>query len=139
MSIETETLSVTQDLDADTDVIVTPQGAITWPMTDQWLRSALRLAPRDAPLDVDTVDDLLDTTETAWIADAVGDTLCGPETLPQMSATFRVAPQSGSQDSVSGTLTLIPYFDDRVVLLAQIELRGDWGLGFVTASALLTR
>lgn len=137
VSIETETLSVTQGLNPQDRVDVSQTLDLRWPLTDQWLREALPLIAT-TPMDVDTVDDLLTTVDADWIADAVGDTRCGPENLPQYAATFDTGMATGD-DTLSGTITLIPYFEDRVVLLAQIEMRGAWGLGFVTAASLLTR
>lgn len=136
-SIETETLSVVQPIDEAAAVEVRADGGLIWATTDQWLGGALSLEPRSVPYDVDAVDDLLTTTDSDWIADAVGDTPCGPGDLPQLSGAFRVA-SDAQQDAITGTVTLVPYFSDRVVLLAQIELRGEWGLGFLTTAALLT-
>lgn len=137
ISIETETLSVTQPLDDDTPVTIENGTALVWPMTDQWLNEALSLITAPVRLDVDGVDDLLDTADAFWIADAVGDTPCGPEDLPQVSGSF-TAGEQGKDDVITGTLTLIPYFEDRVVLLAELEMRGAWGLAFVTGASLLT-
>ena len=83
--------------------------------------------------DVDGVDDLLDTTESAWMADDLSDTPCGPEALPQFSGTIDAGPD------LTGTATLIAYFDDRVLMLYDLEARGDWGFAEVTGSSLLSR
>ena len=86
----------------------------------------------DMVYDVDQVDDLLDTVNADWIADAVSATPCGPEDLPQLSAIYAV------DEDLSGQLTLVAYATDQVVLLLEAEWRGDWGLAFVTAATLMT-
>lgn len=83
--------------------------------------------------DVDGVDDLLETVEAEWIADRVSETPCGPEALPQFSARF------GDEETAwAGRVTLVPYFTDQIVLLAEIEMTGAWGIAFTTYAALLT-
>jgi hypothetical protein len=132
MSIETETLSVTQAIE-DSDVVLDPAGWVMLPMVENWLGHGLETALSGVIYDVDGVDDLLAAVEAEWIADAVGDTSCGPEDLPQVSGVF------GTGEDVSGRVTVIPYFSDRMVLLTQTEVRGDWGLAFLTTAVLLTR
>lgn len=132
LSIETETLSVTEPF-ADEPVIIDPAGRIMLPVVDQWTGQDVRTTLSGGIYDVDGVDDLLDTVDAAWIADAVGDTPCGPEELPQITGTF------ASGEDLSGRVTVIGYFSDRMVVLTQVDLRGDWGIAFVTIAALLTR
>ena len=96
------------------------------------LERATQLTATDTPYSVDHVDDILETVEAEWIADAVSETPCGPEDLLQLTAPLDLPPR------MAGTVTLIPYFSDRVVIIAEVEMRGDWGLGFVTMAALLT-
>ncbi|WP_281982386.1 hypothetical protein [Thalassorhabdomicrobium marinisediminis] len=130
VSVESETLSVFKPL--PDVVVIGPDHRLTTRMTrNMGLTPELDVAA--APYDVDAVDDMLDTVEAAWIADAVSDTPCGPEELTQLSAEVRV------DDVITGHVTLIPYFTDRVVLIAEVETRGDWGLAFVTHGLLLTR
>ncbi|MCF2872726.1 hypothetical protein L0664_16770 [Octadecabacter sp. G9-8] len=82
--------------------------------------------------DVDGVDDILDTVEADWIADAVSGTPCGPRDLLQLTATVDMGEQGG------GAVTFIPYFDDQIVMISEVEIVGDWGIAFVTEVALLT-
>lgn len=91
----------------------------------------LSLDKAQFPYDVDQVDDLVATAQADWIMDAVSATPCGPEALLQLTGDYRAEALSEN-----GTMTLIPYFDDQIVLIAEIETRGDWGLAFVTMAAL---
>ncbi|MBU2993522.1 hypothetical protein Q4555_13230 [Octadecabacter sp. 1_MG-2023] len=96
------------------------------------LMPLLRPELGDVVYDVDQVDDLLETVEAEWIADAVSMTPCGPDDLPQLSATYQIT------EALNGQLTVLPYATDQVVLMLEAEWRGDWGLAFVTIAALLT-
>jgi hypothetical protein len=78
------------------------------------------------------LDDILDTVDAAWIADEVSGTTCGPEELPQLTASYELS------EALNGRLTVIPYFSDRAVLILEAEWRGDWGIAFITLAALLT-
>lgn len=133
VSVETETLSVTQIATPGHSDIST-DGRFQIDFVDQMIgeNSALTLMPSDQGYDVDTVDDLLSTTQTEWMADTLSDTLCGPESLPQFTGRIEFAPD------LVGDVTLIAYFDDRVLMLSELEARGDHGLAFVTSAALLT-
>ena len=82
--------------------------------------------------DVDAVDDMLATVEADWIADAVSLTPCGPDDLLQLSTVIDV------QDVAQGTLTIIPYFTDQIVMISEVEVTGDWVIAFVTEVGLLT-
>lgn len=82
--------------------------------------------------DVDQVDDILETVEAAWIADEVSLTPCGPEELPQLQIILR------DGEASSGVMVIVPYFSDKMVAISEVEMRGDWGLAFVTSAALLT-
>ena len=131
-SVETETLSVTDEVMPGLSTL-SADGAFGIDFIQDLVGAGavVRLTHGAVVHDVDGVDDLLDTTETAWMADALSDTPCGPEALPQLSGTVDHGPD------LTGTLTLIAYFDDRVLMLSELEYRGDWGLAFVTAAALL--
>ena len=83
--------------------------------------------------DVDGVDDILETVEAEWIADAVSETPCGPRELLQLTASVDMGEQGG------GAVTFIPYFEDQIVMISEVEIVGDWGIAFVTEAALLTR
>ncbi|PVA06125.1 hypothetical protein [Thalassorhabdomicrobium marinisediminis] len=83
--------------------------------------------------DVDRADDIFDTVEAPWIADAVSETPCGPERLLQLGGMFEVG------DSTSGIVAVLPYFSDRIVLIGETKITSERGLIFVTRAALLTR
>jgi len=83
--------------------------------------------------DVDGVDDILETVEAEWIADAVSQTPCGPRQLLQLTADVDMGEQGG------GAVTFIPYFSNQLVMISEVEIEGDWGIAFVTEAALLTR
>lgn len=130
VSVETETVSVTEPL-AERWAMLAPDGSFTTALNNNLdVDVVLRLATEPV-IDVDGVDDLLDTTDSAWIADALSDTPCGPEALPQLTGAVTGRPD------VSGIVMLIGYFDDRLLMLIALELRGDHGLAFVSATALL--
>lgn len=94
----------------------------------------LPLAPlRPVPYDVDRVDDVLDTTGAEDVADLLSDTRCGPEALPQLVARL----SAGDAVTVEGTITLIPYFSDRMLQITQVELQSGAALIYLTATALL--
>jgi hypothetical protein len=42
------------------------------------------------------------------------------------------------QDFAQGTLTIILYFTDQIVMISEAEVTGDWGIAFVTEVGLLT-
>ena len=90
----------------------------------------VKLAPT---YDVDQIDDFLTTTESDWIADELSDTPCGPEALPQFTGEVDEGPD------LTGTATVVAYFDDRALLVLDLETRGDWGYAEVTVTTLLTR
>lgn len=84
--------------------------------------------------DMDEVDDVLDATDSAGFADALSDTRCGPEALPQLTGIV----ETGGEMSVDGTVTLIPYFDDRVLAITELTLSGAGAVIFHTETALMT-
>ena len=138
MSVESVVFSVT-DVTAGR-VLITPDGVfssvtvvdgaeIPDVVTDENSKSLLLGGP---VYDVDVVDDMLETVEADWIADAVSLTPCGPDDLLQLSTVIDV------QDVAQGTLTIIPYFTDQIVMISEVEVTGDWGIGFVTEVGLLT-
>ncbi|WP_425098411.1 hypothetical protein [Tropicibacter sp. S64] len=86
------------------------------------------------PYDVDRVDDVLDTTERPDIADTLSDTLCGPEALPQL--VIPVAMAFGGT-KIDGQVTLIPYFDDRILEITEYMATLDEGVLHVTETVLL--
>lgn len=137
VSVETETVSATEVMDAGRHWMREDGGFVTY-LIAGWTEAPVDLALSEAPIyDVDGVDDLLETTSREVFADLLSDTPCGPETLPQMTGQF-VSDLAEGEGSVTGAVTLIGYFEDRVLMLVEAELTGDWGLGFVTATALLT-
>lgn len=86
------------------------------------------------PYDVDRVDDVLDTTERADLADVLSDTQCGPEGLPQVQVNL---PEFEGGITVFGTITLVPYFDDRVLEISELTLKSDETVLFMTETVLL--
>ncbi len=116
--------------------IVTGEGLLATPFLDDTTGGAvaLRLAG-ERPYDVDAVDDVLETTESEAFADILSETRCGPEEVPQLVA--RIAEGDGA--AVSGTVTLLAYFDDRMLRISELTLRGDGAVLFMVATALLTR
>ncbi|KPA22952.1 hypothetical protein shim_12450 [Shimia sp. SK013] len=86
------------------------------------------------PYDVDRVDDMLEATERADLADVLSDTLCGPERLPQMQVEL---PALEGGVSVFGTITLVPYFDDRILEISELTLRSDETVLFMVETVLL--
>ncbi|MGR3435501.1 MAG: hypothetical protein ACU0CO_11540, partial [Shimia sp.] len=69
------------------------------------------------------------------IADALSDTLCGPEALPQFVGVI----DTGGGIAAEGTITVIAYFDDRMLQVTELTLRSAETVVFVTETALLTR
>lgn len=85
--------------------------------------------------DVDGVDDMLDTTERADLADILSDTKCGPGALPQLVVQLS---ESHLDMTVTGTSVFIAYFDDRLLEVTELTLKMDETVLFVTETALLT-
>ncbi len=129
ISVETETLSIVVP---ETDTATIADNTLAADIIDRWTGEALALEPGQV-YDVDAVDDMLETVEAEWIADAVSLTPCGPEALPQMTGVL------DDGDAITGQATLIPYFTDQIVLIVEVETIGTMGLAFVTAAALLSR
>jgi len=131
ISLESETLSVTEVEEKSVTSILA--GALRTPLIARIAGpdATVSLTLQDTFYDVDGVDNMLDTTDSAWIADSLSDTPCGPESLMQFSGLLVVAGAN------TGRVTVIPYFTDRVLLIAELEMRGDFGLAFVTATGLL--
>ncbi len=121
---------------APVSVQITPDGRYRSALLDDLTGGALPLAhPLPPPYDVDRVDEILAVTESEGFADRLSDTRCGPESLPQF-----VARLPGSvADVVSGTVTLIVYFDDRLLQITELTLRSDTAWLDMTAAAYLTR
>ena len=86
------------------------------------------------PYDVDRVDNVLDTTDREDLADLLSDTHCGPEALPQLQIAL---PEFEGGISVYGTITLVPYFDDRVLEILELTLKSDETVLFMTETVLL--
>jgi len=115
---------------------LTSDGAASGFAFEDTLGLNVMLALADAPIyDVDHVDNLLDTTERADLADVVADTHCGPEDLPQLTTEIGVT----AGMSVTGRITWIGYFDDRILELAEYEVTSDETILFITETAVLTR
>lgn len=127
LSVESEILSGTNAVEGT--VILSETGLFAAEETLA-LGGAVQMVPADQRVDVDRVDDLLDTAEVPWIADAVSETRCGPESLPQFSADLKTG-------ALDGQITLIAYFSDRIVMLTEFQAKGEWGLAFVTSASLL--
>ena len=115
------------------DIRIDAGGAVAWAELTGVLLPRVTPVLGDMVYDVDGVDDLLATTEVEWIADDLSDTVCGPESLPQLSAAYEVS------EDLNGQLTLIPYFEDRVLAVLETEWTGEWGIAFVTVTTLMTR
>lgn len=95
----------------------------------------LTLELADAPIyDVDAVDEMLEVTRNEELADLLSDTPCGPEDLPQLVA--HVPDTDGI--SAGGTITLIPYFADRILKIVELELSSAEALLFMTGVAYMT-
>ena len=132
LSLENEVLSEIRAPGPET--LTLEDGTLASDLIDGLLGAPVPLVPSDAPVyDVDAVDDLLDTTEHADLADVLSDTLCGPEALPQAVATIEVDGGIG----VEGTITLIAYFDDRLLELTELQVTSDETVVFLTRTALL--
>lgn len=131
VQVETEGLSTLREIEGDW-ALLEADGAFLNAFLDELIGAPVTLAFVEEGYDVDQVDDLLEATESDWIADALSETPCGPETLPQFRAGFK----GGA--GLSGQITLIPYFTDKALMLFQIDYLGDWGLSEVTGTALLT-
>ncbi len=86
------------------------------------------------PYGVDAIDDLLETTGHAELADRLSDTPCGPEELPQLVARL----PAGTAPDATGTVTLLAYFDDRLLQITEMVLRSEETVLFLTGTALLT-
>ncbi len=128
-SVETETISIVVP---ETESAIITDGTFAADVIDRWTGEPLTLEPGQV-YDVDAVDDMLETAEVDWIADAVSLTPCGPEALPQMTGIF------DNGDALTGQATLIPYFADQIVLIVEVETIGTAGLAFLTTAALLSR
>ncbi len=89
------------------------------------------IVPTATVYDVDGVDDILDTVEAPWIADALSMTPCGPEGLQQLNVPVETTPE------VNAVVTLIPYFTDGLLLISEAEVTGEWGIAFITSAGLL--
>lgn len=139
ISIESETLSVTEPVDGEMYIFATLIQSNAVFGTYQFDQANLR---RGQVYDVDQVDDLLETAEVEWIADEVSLTPCGPDGLPQVSADlFELSVDEGpiADRDVVGRVTVLPYFANKMVILVEAELRGDWGIAYLTAATLMTR
>ena len=138
-SVEATTLSVVQEttgfavIDAD-GRIASQDVAAHAPMPLVFIDgSSPTLEVAQEPYDVDHVDDLLETVEAEWIADELSLTPCGPEELLQMSVP--IVPT----EDITVQVTLLPYFEDQFLLLSEGEVKGAWGIAFITKAALFTR
>jgi len=138
-ALETETLSMVEPvvgaavIGADGQVVSAEvlQGAVVPDIALDDDSPAVEVT--ESPYDVDQVDDILETVEADWIADAVSATPCGPEGLTQLAYTYAF------ETEATGRVTLIPYFTDQVLMISEAELKGDWGLAFFVSAVLLTR
>jgi|GEM_PF-6512189 len=88
---------------------------------------------RPVPYDVDRVDDVLDTTDNAVLADLLSDTPCGPESLPQFSGTVGI--EGGIR--VEGTITIVAYFTDRLLGITELTLQNEGATLYLTETVLL--
>ncbi len=133
-SVESETLSVIEV--QKSSAAIYPQGNFSFDL-DMSAQGPNVLAAGGVVYNVDQIDDILETVEAEWIADAVSLTPCGPEDLLQLSMQLKLDPNPSGPNS-TGTVTLIPYFNDKVLMISEVEMRGEWGLAFMTMAALLT-
>jgi len=115
------------------EIQIDAAGELNWAELTGVLLPAVTPVLGDMGYDVDGVDDLLATTEAEWIADELSDTLCGPAELPQLIARYEFS------EDLSGQVTLIPYFEDRVLAILEAEWVGEWGIAFVTITTLMAR
>ncbi len=114
---------------------ISAEGLFSSGFVDSLMGDAVALtwaAPK--PYDVDRVDDVLDTTERADLADLLSDTQCGPMGLPQLQIDL---PEYEGGITVFGTITLVPYFDDRVLEISELTLKNDETVLFMTETVLL--
>jgi hypothetical protein len=135
ISLENETTSLLRFPDPAQEV-VTPEGSLATPFLDELTGGPMALSlARPKPYDVDRVDGVLETTGRASFADLLSDTLCGPEDLPQLVARVDALGGTGA----TGTVTLVAYFDDRMLRISEMTLRQDGTVLFMVATALLRR
>lgn len=133
ISLESATVSTMRE-GANGAVTISPAGTYDSPFTDSIVGEPLELTLRETPAyDVDQVDDMLDTTENAGLADILSETRCGPEALPQ----FEVRLPETEGFSAAGTITLIVYFEDRLLRITELDLTSDETILFMTETALL--
>ena len=133
--INLESASDTYFRAPDPTAVVIRSGRIESAFLDGLQGQPLTLELAEAPIyDVDQVDELLEVTRSEELADLLSDTPCGPSDLPQLVA--RVPDTDGI--SAGGTITLIPYFDDRILQISELELSSDEALLFMTGVAYLT-
>lgn len=121
ISIESETLSVTEPVDGNMVIYSTFIQSDAVFGTYQFDQGPLM---RGQVYNVDQVDDLLETAEVAWIADEVSLTPCGPEELPQVSAELYelgVGEGQSADRDVTGRVTVLPYFSDKMVILVEAQ------------------
>jgi len=135
----TETLSLENETESmmrhpDPVPITIRDGRIETPLIDSLIGRPVMLAMADAPYDVNAVDDILDATDSAELADLVSDTPCGPEGLTQLTATLRQTEGVAAH----GAMTLLPYFDDRMLVITELTLRSDETVLFLTGAGYLT-
>jgi len=130
INVETETLSATEEPNQMVLAITPAGGLIFDPQAGG--STPLALEAEGIVYDVDQVDDILETVEAEWIADDVSLTPCGPEGLLQLTVAIPLA------EGETASVILLPYFSDRLVMIGEREMRGDFGLAFVTMAALLT-
>ena len=130
ISVETETLSVVQPAQGGTATF--EDDFVVALLSEDGLETYGTLAESPSPYDVDHVDDILETVEADWIADDLSLTPCGPEGLLQLRSSV----QEPNRES---HLTVLPYFNDQMLVIYEGELTGDWGLSFITFAALMTR
>ncbi|MBS1301595.1 hypothetical protein [Loktanella sp. SALINAS62] len=124
---DAEPVTITADGDLGSDMVRAISAGTTLP---------LPLADRPV-FDVDQVDELLDATDAAILADLLSDTPCGPEDLPQFVISVDWTPNA--VPSFDGQVALIPYFTDRILRLDQIVVNTGETVMYLTVSALLTR
>lgn len=129
VSLETETLSVTRPNEG---TAAFREDFVVVEIIEDGTGTTGNLATVGQVYDVDQVDDILETVEAEWIADDLSLTPCGPEGLLQLSSQVE---EFGNLSR----LTVLPYFDDQILVISESERKGDWGLAFVTFAGLLTR
>ncbi|PZX17683.1 hypothetical protein LX81_01410 [Palleronia aestuarii] len=114
--------------------VVLRRGTLRDELLDGIAAHSYEIAGADGPrYDVDAIDDLLETTGSADLADRLSDTRCEPEELPQFVAII----DEGEEMTVAGTVTIVAYFEDRLLEVTELTLGSGETILYFTATTLL--